>query len=80
MSSVALLSSRIITKKGFAPSVGLLRSQLQVGGPLVTLCMVHEVYQDIEPSSSHSLPFQWQGYCAEQPYNSPSQGESSIQD
>lgn len=75
MSSVTLLSSRIITKEGCVPSVDMLRSHLQLVGPLVILCMVHEVRQDIQPSSSHSLPFHWQGYCAEQPYNSQSQGE-----
>lgn len=75
MFSVTLLSSRIIIKEGFAPSVDLLRSHLQIIGPLVALCMVHEVRQDIEPSSSHSLPFQGQGYCAEQSYSSQSPGE-----
>lgn len=53
---VDLYPTAAIGTVGFAPPVDLLRSYLQVVRPLVVLCMGHEVFQNIEPSSSsHSL-------------------------
>ena len=55
MHFVDLYPATSILKKGFAPSVDLLRSYLQVVRPLVVSSMSHEVCQNIEPPSSHSL-------------------------